>query len=293
MEFRVLRYFLAVAREGNITKAADVMHVSQPALSMQLKQLEDELGKKLFTRSSHCISLTEEGLLLKKRAEDIVGMVEKTEDEFRSLGELNGGDIRLGCAESEGMGLIADVCREMRKEYPALRVHIYSSATEEATDKLDKGLLDFVLLAQDADFSRYESIVFPGFDRWGLIMKAEDCLAEKASIKVEDLDGLPLIVSRQGMKDELLRWAGKHIERFDTAATYNLLYNAAQMVRHGYGYALSFEGLVETDGSSDLAFRPLEPELRSSRVLIWKHHQVFTPIAKLFLEKLKLKLEET
>ena len=127
MEFRVLRYFLAVAREGNITKAADVMHVSQPALSMQLKQLEDELGKKLFTRSSHCISLTEEGLLLKKRAEDIVGMVEKTEDEFRSLGELNGGDIRLGCAESEGMGLIADVCREMRKEYPALRVHIYSS----------------------------------------------------------------------------------------------------------------------------------------------------------------------
>ena len=220
-------------------------------------------------------------------------MVEKTEDEFRSLGELNGGDIRLGCAESEGMGLIADVCREMRKEYPALRVHIYSSATEDATDKLDKGLLDFVLLAQDADFSRYESIVFPGFDRWGLIMKAEDCLAEKASIKVEDLEGLPLIVSRQGMKDELLRWAGKHTERFDTAATYNLLYNAAQMVRHGYGYALSFEGLVETDGSSDLAFRPLEPELRSSRVLIWKHHQVFTPIAKLFLEKLKLKLEET
>ena len=157
MELRVLRYFLAVAREGNITKAAEAVHVSQPALSMQLKQLEDELGRKLFIRSSHSITLTEEGLLLKKRAEDIVGMVEKTEDEFRSLAELNGGDIRLGCAESEGMGLIADVCKELREEYPGLRVHIYSSGTEDAEDKLDKGLLDFVLLAQDADFSRYES----------------------------------------------------------------------------------------------------------------------------------------
>lgn len=291
MELRVLRYFLAAAREGNITKAAEAMHVSQPALSMQLKQLEDELGKKLFIRSSHCIMLTEEGLLLKKRAEDIVGMVEKTEDEFRSLGELNGGDIRLGCAESEGMGLIADVCKKMREEYPGLRVHIYSSGTADAEDKLDKGLLDFVLLAQDADFSRYESLKFPDYDRWGLIMKADDELATKQAIRVSDLSGIPLIVSRQGIKDEILKWAGKHTERFDIAATYDLLYNAAQMVRHDYGYALSFEGLIETDGSSDLAFRPLEPELRSSRVLIWRRHQVFSPIARIFLERIQTKLE--
>ena len=293
MEFRVLRYFLAIAREGNITRAAEFLNVTQPTLSRQIKDLEEELGQQLFVRGSHNIVLTAEGMMLRKRAEEIMDMVEKTKAEFGSFQKNIAGDVYIGGGETQGMRLIADVIEELRSEYPDIHYHLYSGNSEDVTERLDKGLLDFVLLAQDADFSRYESLVFPGFDRWGLIMKADDSLSGKASIRVEDLDGIPLIVSRQGMKDELLRWAGKHTERFDTAATYDLLYNAAQMVRHGYGYALSFDGLIETDGSSDLAFRPLEPELRSSRVLIWKHHQVFTPIAKLFLEKLKLKLKET
>lgn len=162
MEIRVLRYFLEVAREGSVTHAAERLHISQPTLSKQLKDLEAELGKKLFVRSSFSVRLTDEGMLLRKRAEDILDMVDKTTEEFKALDEVNGGDIHIGCAESDGIGHLARRVRELQERYPRIRVHLYSGDTEDLAERLDRGLLDFAVLAQAADLPKYNSLEFPG-----------------------------------------------------------------------------------------------------------------------------------
>lgn len=287
MELRVLRYFLEVAREGNVTHAAQRLHVSQPTLSRQMKELEDELGKKLFTRSNYSIKLTEEGMLLRKRAEDILEMADKTLAEFKSLDEINGGDIHIGCAESNGIAHFIRIIKSMQEKYPRIRYHFYSSGTDAVNERLDRGLLDFAIIVQEVDLSKYNYLRVPASDQWGLIMRKDSLLAERSCIHLNDLMDIPLILSRQAMGEEMPKWFGETQDKLNVVATYDLLFNTSVMVREGFGYVLGFDGLVYTGLDSDLCFRPLEPTLTSPMYIIWKKYQVFSPVASLLLEELK------
>ena len=287
MEIRVLRYFLEVAREGNITRSAAYLHISQPTLSRQLKELEEELGKKLFVRSNYSVKLTEEGMLLRKRAEDILDMVDKTTEEFKALDEINGGDIRIGCAESDGIKYVARAAKKLHRRYPNIRYHIYSSGTEAVNERLDRGLLDFAVIVQEVDLSRYNYLRLPVQDAWGVLMRKDDPLAQRETIQSGDLRNLPLICSRQALEEEMVKWFGDELEKLNIVATYDLMYNASILTREGLGYTIGFQNLVDTGADSELCVRPLEPPLASPMYLIWKKYQVFTPVASLLLEELK------
>lgn len=288
MEIRVLRYFLEVAREGSVTHAAERLHISQPTLSKQLKDLEAELGKKLFVRSSFSVRLTDEGMLLRKRAEDILDMVDKTTEEFKALDEVNGGDIHIGCAESDGIGHLARRVRELQERYPRIRVHLYSGDTEDLAERLDRGLLDFAVLAQAADLPKYNSLEFPGEDTWGVVMRKDSPLAQKEAVRMEDLMDLPLICSRQGIREDLPKLFQEKADGLNIVATFNLAYNGGVFAKEGVGYVLTFDKLINTGPDSGLCFRPLVPTLRTKLCMVWKKYQVFSPAAAVFLEQMKL-----
>ena len=295
MEFRVLRYFLTVAREGSITGAANSLHLTQPTLSRQLQDLEKELGQKLFVRGKYRVTLTPEGMMLRKRAEEIVELVEKTEADFRSINDIIGGDIYIGSGETDSMKYIAEVMKDIHNDYPDIKFHIYSGNAEDVTEKLDKGLLDFGVLIQPIDLSKYDNITLPEKDVWGVIMRKDSPLAHKKEIKLEDLISVPLIASRQmsekySAQSGFLNWFGKDFKKLNIVATYNLVYNAAIMVKAGIGYAVTLDKLVNTTGDSEICFRPLSPKLESSLDIVWKKYQVFSPAAKLFLDRLYEKL---
>lgn len=287
MEIRVLRYFLEIARAGNMTRAAEMLHVSQPTLSKQIKDLEQELGKKLFIRKSTSLSLTDEGMLLRKRAEDILDMVDKTTDEFKALDELTGGEVHIGCAESYQIKYLAQAIHSFKKKYPLFRYHLTSGNTEQVTERLDRGLIDFAVIVEPPNLSRYNYLELPESDIWGLIMKNDDPLARKNTICFEDLADLDLICSEQGMKFDIARWCGEKADTLNLTGTLNLSYNGSVFVKEGLGYMLTFDKLIKTDSESGLCFRPLEPVLETKMYVIWKKYQVFTPIAELLLDELK------
>ena len=287
MEIRMLRYFLAVAREENMTRAAELLHVTQPTLSRTMRALEDELGKKLFTRHSFHISLTEEGVLLRDRAEDLVTMADKIEKEFLSLDDITGGELFLGLAESYQIRYLARELRTLKGSCPGLRYHITSGDTEQVTEKLDKGLLDFAVLCEEPDPRKYESLLFPEGDLWGLVVPAEDKLARKESIRVEDLIGLPLFTSAQGWEGDIRRWAGERFSELRLEGSFRLAYNASLFVREGLGCQLTFRHLVDTSPESGLVFRPLAPRAEVRLYLIWNRYQTFTPIAERFLRQVR------
>ncbi|MCM3251643.1 MULTISPECIES: LysR family transcriptional regulator [Priestia] len=292
MEIRVLRYFLTVAREGNITKAADVLHVTQPTLSRQLKDLEQELGKKLFIRSSHSVILTDEGMLLRNRAEEIVNMVDKLEAEFSSMEETIGGDVYIGGGETEAMKHIARVAKDVQLRYPNIRYHLYSGNEEDITERLDKGLLDFGILIQPANISKYNYLNMPAKDVWGVVMTKDSPLAVKESIQAADLLEVPLICSRQAMKqtfskNEFADWFGEDFHKLNIVTTYNLAYNAAILVEEGVGYAITLDKIVNTSTTSNLCFRPLQPRLESGLNIVWKKHHVLSAAAAAFLKELQ------
>lgn len=294
MEIRVLKYFLAVAREGSITGAANSLHLTQPTLTRQLQDLEKELKQKLFVRGKYKISLTPEGMILKNRAQEIVDMVEKTEAEFQSISDVMSGDIYIGCGETDSMKYLAEIMKELQKNHPAIKFHIYSGNAEDVTEKLDKGLLDFGVLIQPIDLSKYDNITLPEKDVWGVVIRKDNPLAKKDDIKVEDLADVPILASRQMSpkysKDSgFLDWFGDKFDSLNITATYNLVYNATIMVKAGMGSALTLDKLANTSQESELCFRPLNPKLESGLDIVWKKHQVFSPAAKLFLEKLKEK----
>ncbi|MBS6723634.1 MAG: LysR family transcriptional regulator [Clostridiales bacterium] len=296
MEIRVLRYFLAIAREGSITSAASFLHVTQPTLSRQIRDLEEELGQKLFIRGSHNMTLTTEGMILRKRAEEIISMVDKTEEEFHSMENVVGGDIYIGGGETKAIQLIAEIAHDLREEYPDIHYHLYSGNSEDVTERLDKGLLDFGILIQPADISKYDYINLPAKDTWGVIMRRDSPLAEKEVIRKEDLMNVPLICSRQAISrdrkdNEFAQWFGKDFDRLDIVTTFNLVYNAAIMVEAGIGYAITIDKIVYAGKDSSLCFRPLEPQLDSGLNVIWKKYQVFSSAAGLFLEKLRENFE--
>jgi len=202
MEIRVLRYFLEVAREGSVTHAAQRLHISQPTLSKQLKDLEGELGRKLFVRGSHDVKLTDEGMLLRKRAEDILNMADKTLEEFRSLGEFTGGNVWVGCAESDGIKYLARCYMALLERYPGLRLHLQSGNSADVTERLDRGLLDFAIIVHEVDLSKYNYLKLPVTDTYGVLMRKDSPLASKEAVRVDDLLNLPLICSRQGIIED-------------------------------------------------------------------------------------------
>lgn len=287
MEIRVLRYFLEVAREGSMTYAARRLHISQPTLSKQIKDLETELGKKLFVRSSFSVSLTDEGMLLRQRAEDILEMVDKTEKEFSSLGEVNGGDIHIGAAESDNIKYLARQIKSLKARYPRIRIHLYSGDTDDLSERLDRGLLDFAVIAEAVDLSKYNYLEFTKSDIWGVVMRKDDPLAQKEAVTIDDLLDLPLIVSRQGLRREIPKLFGEKADRLNITATMNLTYIGTILVREGLGYALTFDKLVDTGEQSELCFRPLVPKLETKLSFIWKKYQMFTPAAKALLKEMQ------
>ncbi len=292
MEIRVLRYFLAVAREETITGAANFLHLTQPTLSRQIRDLEEELGQKLLVRGSHRVTLTPEGMLLRKRAEEIIAMVDKTESEFSSMENTISGDIYIGGGETDAIKLIAQILKELREDYPGIRYHLYSGNAEDVTERLNKGLLDFGILIQPTDISKYDYINIPAKDTWGVVMRKDSPLSDKAFIMKEDLLNVPLICSRQVMRwsgagNEFAEWFGEDFDKLNIVTTYNLVYNAAIMVDAGIGYAVTLDKLVNTTKDSRLCFRPLNPKLESGLDIVWKKYQVFSSAAELFLEKLR------
>ena len=288
MEIRTLRYFLAVAREENMTRAAEQLHVTQPTLSKTLKALEDELGKKLFTRHSFSIRLTEEGVLLRNRAEDLVGMADKITQEFVTLDDITGGDIYMGMAESYQIRILARAIKEFREQYPELHYHITSGDTEQVTEKLDKGLLDFAVLTEKPDTGKYDYLMFPQADIWGLVFPSDDPLTQKEVITVDDLAALPLFCSEQSWQNDIPRWCGERIRDLRLEGSFRLSYNGSMFAREGLGYLLTFEHLIDTSQDSGLVFRPLSPRLENQLFLIWKKYQTFSPIAERFLKHLQV-----
>lgn len=288
MEFRVLRYFLAVAREESITGAAKILNVTQPTLSKQLMELEEELGKKLLIRGNRRITLTEEGALLRKRAQEIMELVDKTESEISSKNEVISGDVYIGGGETDSMRLIAKVVKKLQGEHPHIQYHLYSGNAGDVTERLDKGLLDFGVLIGTANIQNYDYLHLPTTDTWGLLMKKDSPLSNLDSIRPENLHDIPLICSKQALSgNEISGWFGNDFEKLNIVATYNLIYNATLMVEEGIGYALCLDKLVNTTSASDLCFKPLEPRLEAHLNIVWKKYQVFSNAAKQFLHKLQ------
>lgn len=292
MEIRVLRYFLAVARERNITGAANYLHLTQPTLSRQIHDLEEELGQQLLIRKSHRVELTPEGVLLRKRAEEIIAMVDKTEAEFASMEDTVSGDIYIGSGETQAIRQIAELIKDLGEACPNIHYHLHSGNAEDVTERLDKGLLDFGILIQPADLTKYDYLDLPARDRWGVIMRKDSPLAEKEAIEKNELLEIPLLCSRQVVgsrqsENKFAEWFGTDYEKLNIVATYNLMYNAAILVEAGVGYALTLDKLANTSEDSVLCFRPLRPELESGLNVVWKKYQVFSPAAELFLKTLK------
>ena len=289
MEIRVLRYFLAVAQEGSVTRAARALHLTQPTLSRQIRELEEELGQTLFSRGGRELSLTREGLLLRQRAEEIVGLAEITEKEFRSLGEKTvSGDLSLGCGESKALSFVTDALKVLQDEHPLIIPHFFSGNGEIVMDRLDKGLLDFAVLMGAENSEGYSSPPPPNHDTWGLLMDKDDPMAQKKAITAEDLLDIPLILSSQSLsRDELSGWLGFPMSRLHIAATYTLLFNGSLMVRSGLGYALCFDHIAPSGKDSPFAFRPLSPLLTSPLSLVWKKHQILSAPAEAFLAKIR------
>lgn len=290
MELRVLQYFLAVAREQSISAAAQSLHLTQPTLSRQLKELEETLGKQLMIRGGRTITLTEEGLHLRKRAQEILDLVGRTEKEIMQSQETVSGDIYIGTGETDGVRQIARVARSLQERYPAVQFHIVSDDAADVCEQLDKGLLDFGMLLGDINKMKYHYLELPMRDTWGVLMRRDSPLAKKSSVTPEDLWDQPLILSRQvDNKGGLYRWLRREPSELHTVATYNLIFNASLMVDEGMGYAFALDKLINTTDKS-LCFRPLEPRLELGMYLVWKKSQLFSKPAELFLYQLQQQL---
>ena len=286
MELRVLNYFLAAARCGSITKAAESLNVTQPTMSRQLKDLEWELGETLFRRTNYAIRLTAAGELLRERAEDILAIADKTVRDFKSLksGEI-AGDISVACAESQNISFLAACIRAVRTAHPNIRCHLYAGDSERALEKLDKGLIDFAVIVEHADVATYNCLTVPGADEWGVVMRRDSPLAQKAAVTKDDLLALPLIASRQALRADLPQWFGDDSGRLSVAATLDLSYNGSRLVREGVGYLLTFGGIIGEDET--LCFRPLSPPLTTAMHVIWRRAQHLAPAAQALLDEIR------
>lgn len=291
MELRVLQYFLAVAREQNISSAAESLHLSQPTLSTQLKALEEELGKQLLirgTKGSRKVLLTEEGMLLRKRAEEILELVRMTEREISLSDEVIAGDVYIGTGESDMIRIFARAAKRIQEKYPDIHFHILSGNSAFVKEHLDRGLIDFGVVYSPVDTTVYSSIKVPIRDTWGLLMRKDSPLAQKDVIQPQDLWDKPLILSAQKTDAwPMSSWFGQDITRLNIVATYNLVFNASLLVEEGLGYAVCFDKLINVSGDSKLCFRPLSPKMEAEASIIWKRYQLLSKAAQKFMDCLK------
>ena len=295
MELRVLQYFLAIAREQSIVRAAESLHLSQPTLSTQIKAMEEELGKQLLirgTKGSRKVTLTEEGMILRKRAEEILNLVQKTEREISLSDQVIVGDIYIGTGETDAVRFIAKTARELYQTYPGIHYHISSGNAQFVIEQLDKGLIDFGIVFGSVDHAKYNFYEMPYKDIWGVLMRQDSPLAAKEAVSPEDLWDKPLILSQQGdNRGALTAWMQKEISELEIVATYNLLFNASLMVEEGLGYAIGFDKIINTSGNSNLCFRPLTPKREAGMSIIWKKYQVFSKASEKFMQKMKEQTE--
>lgn len=291
MELRVLQYFLAVAREQNISSAAESLHLSQPTLSTQLKALEEELGKQLLirgTKGSRKVLLTEEGMLLRKRAEEILELVRMTEREISLSDEVIAGDVYIGTGESDMIRIFARAAKSIQEKYPDIHFHILSGNSAFVKEHLDRGLIDFGVVYSPVDTTVYSSIKVPIWDTWGVLMRKDSPLAQKDVIQPQDLWDKPLILSAQKTDAwPMSSWFGQDITRLNIVATYNLVFNASLLVEEGLGYAVCFDKLINVSGDSKLCFRPLSPKMEAEASIIWKRYQLLSKAAQKFMDCLK------
>lgn len=295
MELRVLQYFLAVAREQNISAAAESLHLSQPTLSTQLKGLEKELGKQLLIRGmpgSRKVRLTEEGMLLRKRAEEILELVRMTEREISLSNEVIAGDVYIGTGESDMIRIFARTAKRIQEAYPDIHYHILSGNAAFVQEYLDRGLIDFGVVYGPVDPNVYNSIQVPRHDTWGVLMRKDSPLAEKEQIQPFDLWDKPLILSAQKADAwPMSNWFGRDIKKLNVVATYNLVFNASLLVEEGLGYAICFDKLINVSGNSKLCFKPLSPKMEAEASIIWKRYHIFSRASDCFLRELKNDLD--
>ena len=291
MELRVLKYFLTVAREENITKAANLLHITQPTLSRQLMQLEEELGIKLFQRGRHNIMLTEEGMLLRRRAQEIVDLTEKTEKELVHGAETVSGEISIGCGETQNMKPLCEMIAAFQEKYPEVVFHIYTAIADDVTERLENGVLDMGLLLEPVEISRYHFVRMPLEEKWQVLMRKDCPLAEKERIGPSDLAEMPLIIARrQSVRNLLENWFGNVAEKLRIVSTCNLSHiNQSIMVESGIGVALVMDFSCN---DQTLCLRPLKPEIVSGSVLVWKKNQVLPPALTRFIDYMKTSLAQ-
>lgn len=287
MEFRLLKYFLMVAREENITKAANLLHITQPTLSRQLIQLEEELGVTLFQRSKHRIILTEDGMLLRRRAKEIISLMEKTQQELTKECDDLVGEISIGCGETQNMSYLSQKIKEFYKVHPLVKFHIHSTTADKIKERIENGLLDMGLVTEPVDISKYNFFRLPQKEQWGILVHEKHRLAQKTFITPDDLINEPLIIAkRTAVQNELINWFNNSPEKLNIVATYNLILNAANMVKHQIGIALCFN-LNLGDFYHELKFIPLYPEIKTGAVLIWKKNHIYSQTMSHFIQSIK------
>ena len=288
MEIRVLRYFLTVVREESITKAADILHITQPTLSRQLSQMEEEVGVKLFNRGSRRITLTNEGILLRRRAEEILQLVDKTEKELIEQEEQIEGKISIGCGEIAAVQVLPNLIKTFREKYPQVTFDIFTATADLVKEQMDKGLLDIGLLLEPVDMEKYDFIRLEVKEKWVVLMRPDSPLAEKETVTAKDLSALPLILPRRmNVQSELASWFGNYYDDLNVVFTSNLSTNSAIMVTGGLAYSLVIEGAVPFWDQSKVTYRPLAPSLTATSVLAWKRGQPFSLAAAKFIEHIK------
>ena len=290
MDIRVLRYFLIVAREESFSRAADALYLSQPTLSRQIREMEEELGVQLLVRTNRNVRLTQEGQRLRRRAQEIVDLMDKTQEEFASPEGEVAGEIAIGCGETQIMREVAKVAIPLQHEHPGIHFNLYSANADDVSEKLDQGLLDFGLMFEPFDMRKYDTLVLPFFDTIGFLMQDSHPLAKKKSICMEDVTGIPLIIPRQGhaiSPSASVMNRDFDLSRLNVVCYYNLLFNAAVMVEQGMGIAFCLDHLAETTEHTGLTFRPVYPPMANRLRLVWKKYQIFSPASELFLRRMK------
>lgn len=291
MELRIMRYFLTVAREGNITRAAEMLHITQPTLSRQLTQLEDELGVQLLERGKRQVVLTEDGVLFEQRASEVIALVEKMEQEFAEQRNAIAGMIYIGSAETTSAMILPTLLKRFSLRYPLVQYDLYSGYADDVKEKMDKGLIDVAILIEPVETSKYNFIRLPETERWGALVPEGDPIGEKSTVMLEQLLEKPLILPRRsGIQGEIADWFDGDYKKIHIYATYNLLSNAALLVQQGMGYALCIQGAAKK--AEGVRFVPLEPEKESRCVLVWRKRQIFSAATSLFLQFVKMNMAQ-
>ena len=288
MEIRVLRYFLTVVREEGINRAAEVLHITQPTLSRQLSQLEEEIGVKLFHRGARKITLTNEGILLRRRAEEILALVDRTEQELVEQDELVEGRIVIGGGELAAMQELPEIMGAFREKYPLVTFDIFTGNADLVKEQMEKGLIDIGVLLEPIDMEKFDFIRLKGKEQWVVLMRPDDPLAEKESIRAKDLENAPLILPRRtNVQNELVNWLGDFFQESQVLFTSNLSTNGALMVQKGLAYSLVIEGSIPFWDKDKITFRPLSPKLTANSVLAWKKQQPFSLAATKFIQHMR------